>query len=178
MLSKMIRLALGAAAVVCLGGASSCVPEMATGPGYQAPVVQVAPPANLAQVCYTDADLQTMHARMVQQELATAVLGCKDQGGNRLYTNEYTNFIGKYQADLKTNYVALDDVARRKRLNIDEVVTQMANRTAGRATEPDFCPRIAKAFNWALSANATTLATVPPPYDFAAEMYMFRCPRG
>lgn len=167
------------AAVVVVGLAvSGCVVEQAAleGPNYQAPAVAVPPPGNLPSICFTEQDLRTVQARMTQQVLATATLGCKSVDGARLYHQQYTNFIGKFQGDLKSNYQDLSALVARKRLNMDVMVTEMANRTAGRANEPDFCPRLGRAYTWALSPKVTTLSQVPPPYDFSSEMRMFRCP--
>ena len=159
---------------------ASCVIEQAAleGPTYQAPVVAVPQPANLANVCFSDPDLRAVHARMAQQVLVTATLGCKGADGGRLYQQQYANFVGKFQGDLKTNFQVLTEVVARKRLNMDVLVTEMANRTAGRANEPDFCPRISRAYTWALSPKVTSLDQVPPPYDFSPEMRIFRCPSG
>lgn len=65
---------------------------------------------------------------------------------------------------------------RRKRLNMDVVVTQFANRTANRANDPGFCQRLERALKWSLNPKVASLSQVPPPWNFAPEMDMFPCP--
>lgn len=156
----------------------ACIPEQTAqeGPNYQAPVVAVAAPPNLANACYGSGELGTMHARMTQQVFATGVLGCKSADGMRRYDRQYTDFVGKFKTDLANNARDLQNLVNRKRLNMDVVVTEMANRTAGRANEGDFCARIERALKWSLSPKVTSLQQVPPPYDFSPEMRMFPCP--
>ena len=72
---------------------------------------------------------------------------------------------------------ALQDVARRKRLNVDVVVTEFANRTAQKApVDKEFCGRGLRALEWALDPKNTSLAQVPPPYDLGPDMNMHPCP--
>jgi hypothetical protein len=167
---------LGVAAIAGSMLAACVIEQAVEGPTYQAPVAQVPPPANLPGVCFTEQDMRTVQARMTQQVLATGTLGCKSADGTRQYHQHYTNFIGKFQNDLKANYQDLSALVARKRLNMDTMVTEMANRTAGRANEPDFCSRLGRAYQWALSAKVTQLTQVPSPYDFSPEMRVFRCP--
>ena len=58
-------------------------------------------------------------------------------------------------------------------------IAQSALRiTAQRApTDKEFCARFKRAFDWALSAQVTTLAQVPPPYDLGPEMNVHPCPK-
>lgn len=99
MLKRTVRTGLALAGATLL--AACVVEQMVTeGPNYQAPVVQVAPPANLPAVCYDPADLGTMHARMVQQQFATGVLGCKSTDGVRIYNQQYSDFVAKFRGDL------------------------------------------------------------------------------
>jgi hypothetical protein len=176
MFSRTVRAGLALAGVALLG---ACVVEqVAEGPNYQAPVARVAPPQNLRAVCYDSSDMGTMHARMVQQEFATATLTCRTPAGVRLYSDHYTQFIEKFRGDLGANGQALQDLVRRKGLNMDVVVTQFANRTANHSNDQGFCERIERAFRWALSPRVSSLIQVPPPYDFAPDMEMFACPRA
>ena len=156
----------------------ACVPpqEVAQeGPNYQAPVVATATPANLAAVCYQPDEIGAMHARMTQQEFSTGVLACKDAAGLRIYQQDYQGFVTKFQADLQGNFHQLTGLVARKRLNMDVVVTEMANRTASRANDPGFCSRLERALKWSLSPKVTSLQQVPPPWNFAPEMNMFPC---
>ena len=87
-------------------------------------------------------------------------------------------FINKFTPDLATNATELKSLVARKRLNIDVMVTEIANRTAGRPTEDAaFCSRHERAFAWALTTQVTSLTQVPSPYDFGPEMKVFPCPK-
>ncbi len=78
----------------------------------------------------------------------------------------YGQLLSKYQSELAANGRAMQQMAGRKRFNLDVVVTEFANRTAQRApTDKEFCGRAKRAFDWALSAQVTSLAQAPPPYD-------------
>ena len=151
----------------------------AASPNYQAPVSMVAAPANIKAVCYSDADLSTYRVRMVQQELAVGVLSCKDAAGNRRLTEKYQAFVNKFGSDLSTNAAEIKAMAGRKRLNLDVVVTEIANRTAQQpSVDPTFCSRHERAFDWSLTSQVTSLTQVPAPYDFGPEMKVFACPRA
>ena len=166
MIGKFACAALATAALAL----AACFPEQASTerPTYQAP----GPPG----ACYTSGDLGIVHARMTQQVFATATLGCKAANGTRRFNQHYTDFIRKFEGDLAANAESLQDVADRKGLNVDSVVTEMANRTAGRFNEPGFCSRVERGLNWSLSPRVTSLRQVPPPYDFSPEMRMLPCP--
>ena len=72
---------------------------------------------------------------------------------------------------------ALSEVARRKRLNVDVFVTEVANRTAQRApVDREFCSRSKRALDWALDPKVSSLSQVPPPFDLGPEMNIFACP--
>jgi hypothetical protein len=175
MIGKLGYAALLAAAAISL---VACDPQRVQqdGPNYQAPIVAMASPPNLASICYGGGELGAMHARMTQQEFATGVLSCKSADGTRLYNQQYTDFITKFKTDLSANFQELQGLVARKRLNMDVVVTEMANRTAARANDGGFCSRIERALKWSLSPKVTSLQQVPPPFDFAPEMTMFPCP--
>lgn len=137
---------------------------------------QAATPASLRAVCYDAADLGTYRVRSVQQQLAVGVLSCKSADGSRRRTEQYQAFITKFTPDLATNAAELKTMAARKRLNIDVLVTEIANRTAGRPTEDAaFCSRHERAFAWALTTQVASLSQVPSPYDFGPEMKVVPC---
>jgi hypothetical protein len=149
----------------------------AAAPNYQAAAPAIAAPANLRAICYNDADLGTYRVRNVQQQLAVGVLACKGADGSRRLTEQYSAFVNKFSPDLATNAAELKSLVARKRLNIDVMVTEIANRTAGRPTEDAaFCSRHERAFAWALTTQVTSLTQVPSPYDFGPEMKVFPCP--
>ena len=146
---------------------------------YQAPTAAVAVPANLRSVCYSDADLGAFRARMVQQELVVGVLQCKGPDGKPHLDDEYSAFIQKFTPELTSNAVEMKSLVRRKKLNLDVIVTEIANRTAQRPVQdPAFCARHQHALEWALLAGVTTLTQVPAPYDLGPEMKVFPCPKG
>jgi hypothetical protein len=170
MVGKLAGVALAATALAL----AACLPERAAnnGPTYQAPGMATAP-GNRA--CYTSDELDIMHARMAQQVFATATLGCKSANGLRRFNQPYSDFIRKFEADLALNAEGLQDLADRKGLNVDTVVTEMANRTAGRVNDPGFCSRVERGLAWSLSPRVTTLRQVSPPYDFSPEMRIIPC---
>ena len=180
MLSQATMLMAGVLAVggCTLNQAKTAAPApKAAAADYQAPVPPSPPAANIRAICYNAADLATVRARMVQQELVVATLQCQNPGGSRAFEAQYGSFIGKYQSELSSNTRALQDVARRKRLNVDVFVTEVANRTAQRApVDKEFCSRSKRALDWALDPKVSSLSQVPPPFDLGPEMNIFACP--
>jgi hypothetical protein len=166
MIGKWACAAMATAALALV----ACMPEQAA--TYRAPGMAVSP-SNGA--CFTSDDLGVIRARMTQQVFATATLGCKTYGGGRRFNREYTNFLGKFKTDLELNSESLQEMAGRKGFDLDVVLTEMANRTAGRANDPGFCSRIERGLGWSLSPKVTSLTQVPPPYDFSPEMRMVPC---
>jgi hypothetical protein len=145
---------------------------------YQAAVPATPPAGNIRGICYNAADLAVYRARMVQQEMVVGTLQCQTANGARAYETQYASFLGKYQSELATNARNLQQLAGRKRFNVDVVVTEFANRTAQRApTDKEFCARFKRSFDWALSSQVTSLAQVPPPYDLGPEMNVHPCPK-
>jgi pyruvate/2-oxoglutarate dehydrogenase complex dihydrolipoamide acyltransferase (E2) component len=143
---------------------------------YQAAVPPSPPAAQTRAICYNDADLATVRARMLQQEMSVAALQCQNASGGRAYEPQYASFLQKYQSDLAANARSLQDVARRKRLNVDVLVTEFANRTAQKApVDKDFCSRSLRALEWALDARTTSITQVPPPYDLGPDMNIHPC---
>jgi hypothetical protein len=168
--------------VVCAWSLAACNPAP-TGKkisaDYQAPVTAVAPPANLRSVCYNDADLNAFRVRMVQQQLVVGALQCKGPDGKVHLNDEYAAFVKKFSPELSSNATELKSLVKRKKANLDVMVTEIANRTAQRPThDPDFCSRHQRAFDWALFSEVTTLRQVPAPYDLGPEMKVFPCPKG
>jgi len=180
MIMKLSQAAILVVGVLAMAG---CTPKTAApvvkppAADYQAPVPPSPPAANIRAICYNTADLATVRTRMVQQELVVATLQCQSQGGSRAYEAQYGSFISKFQSELSTNSRSLSEVARRKRLNVDVFVTEVANRTAQRApTDREFCSRSKRALDWALDPKVSSLAQVPPPFDLGPEMNIFACP--
>jgi hypothetical protein len=128
--------------------------------------------------CYADADLAVIRGRMLQQELSVATLQCQTAGGARAFEQLYSNFLSKFTAsgELAANARAIQQLAGRKRFNLDVLVTEFANRTAQKApVDKDFCARNLRAFEWSLDPKATTLAQVPAPYDLGPDMNITPC---
>ena len=154
-------------------------PEKKPTNDYQAPISNLAPPANLRTVCYNDSDLSAFRVRMVQQQLVVGALQCKGADGKLFLDDEYAAFIQKFCPELSSNASELKSLVRRKKANLDVLVTEIANRTAQRPTQdPAFCSRHQRAFDWALFTEVTTLTQVPAPYDLGPEMKVFPCPKG
>jgi hypothetical protein len=168
--------------VVCALSLAACTaaqPEKKISADYQAPATPAAPPANLRSVCYEESDLKAFRVRMVQQQLVVGALQCKGADGKLYLNDEYAAFIKKFSPELSSNAAELKSLVRRKKANLDVMVTEIANRTAQRPThDPAFCSRHQRAFDWALLAEVTSLSQVPAPYDLGPEMRVFPCPKG
>ena len=182
MIRMLAQAAVLVAAGLTLGGCPMDQPNTAApvkkapAPDYQQALVPIAKPANLKAICYTDADLAVMRGRMLQQEMAVATLQCQNPGGSRALEGAYTSFLGKFNGELATNARSLQQVAGRKRLNVDVVVTEFANRMAQRApVDREFCTRSQRALEWALDPKVASLSQVPPPYDLGPDMNMHAC---
>src|SRR5436190_3290108 len=182
MIGKLVQAAVLVTAGLAISGFSGCTPRTATpakkpaAADYQAAVPPSPAGASTRANCYNEADLATVRGRMVHQELTVATLQCQNAGGSRAYEGAYTSFLGKYTSELSANGRALNELARRRRLNVDVVVTEFANRTAQKApVDPEFCSRSLRALEWALDPRATSLAQVPPPYDLGPDMNSHPC---
>lgn len=184
MINKLLQAAIVVAGGLMLGGCpleqtakTSAPVNRPAAADYQAPLGPAPAAGSIRGICYNDADLAVYRARMVQQEMVVGTLQCQNPGGSRAYESLYASFLSKFQAELGSNARSLQQLGGRKRFNIDVVVTEFANRTAQRApTDREFCGRFKRAFDWALSAQVTTLAQVPPPYDLGPEMNVYPCP--
>ena len=129
-------------------------------------------------ICYNDADLATVRARMLQQELSVATLQCQTAGGGRAFEALYSSFLAKFSGngELAANARAIQQLSGRKRFNLDVLVTEFANRTAQKApVDSAFCPRNLRAFEWALDPQVTSLSQVPPPFDLGPDMNINAC---
>ncbi|MBL6615817.1 MAG: hypothetical protein ISP45_17535 [Reyranella sp.] len=183
MINKLLQAAILVAGGLALGG---CPLEQAktTAPAskppaadYMAPAAAAPPASSIRGICYNDADLSIYRVRMLQMELNVATLQCQNPAGGRAFEAQYGQFLGKFQAELAANGRSMQQLAGRKRFNLDAVVTEFANRTAQRApVDKEFCARSKRAFEWAMSAQVTSLAQVPPPYDIGPEMNTYPCP--
>lgn len=186
MIKKFLQAAVVVAGGLALGGCPLGQQARTSAPAskppaadYQVASTAAAPPASsIRAICYNDADLATYRVRMLQMELNVATLQCQGPGGSRAYEAAYGQFLSKFQSEMAANGRAMQQMAGRKRFNLDVVVTEFANRTAQRApVDKEFCGRAKRAFDWALSAQVTTLAQAPPPYDLGPEMNVHPCPK-
>ncbi len=182
MMRKLIQAAVLVAASFALGGCpfgptrTAAPAKRPPAPDYQQALAATPKPANLRAICYNDADIAIIRARMLQQEMAVATLQCQTAGGARALEASYTSFLSKFTGDLSSNAQGLQQLARRKRFNVDVVVTEFANRMAQRApVDSQFCDRGQRALDWALSPQVSSLNQVPPPYDLGPEMNMHTC---
>jgi len=146
-------------------------------PDYQQALAPSPPPSNIRAICYNADDLAVMRSRMLQMELSVATLQCQTAGGRRAFESLYTDFLNKFRPELSTNVRSLQQIAARKRLNVDVVVTEFSNRMAQRApVDKEFCSRSLRALEWSLDPKVTSLSQAPPPYDLGPEMNMHPCP--
>jgi hypothetical protein len=180
MIKKFLQAAVVVAGGLALGGCPLGQQAKTTAPASKPPAAdyQVASTAAAPAAANIRSDLATYRARMLQMELNVATLQCQGPGGSRAYEGAYGQFLSKFQAELAANGRSMQQLAGRKRFNLDAVVTEFANRTAQRApVDKEFCGRAKRAFDWALSAQVTTLAQAPPPYDIGPEMNVHPCPK-
>ena len=182
MFSKSIAALMVVAGGVTLGActmgkASTEVPvKKPAAADYQQALAPSTPPANLKAICYNAADLTTVRGRMLHQELVVATLQCQTPGGGRAFEAIYSNYLSKFNSELTTNGRALQQVAGRKRLNVDVLVTEFSNRTAQFApVDREFCSRSLRALEWALDPKVTSLSQAPPPYDLGPAMNIHAC---
>jgi hypothetical protein len=182
MMTKLLQAAITVTGLLAMGG---CTLDQAktTAPANRPPAADYqaaaapSPSTPNRATCYNPADLAVYRARMLQMELNVATLQCQNPTGSRAYEDQYRAFIGKFQSDLAANGRSMQQLAGRKRFNVDIVVTEFANRTAQRApTDKEFCSRSKRAFDWALSSQVTSLEQVPPPFDIGPEMNVYPCP--
>jgi hypothetical protein len=184
MINKLSLATLATMSALALQGCNLDLGQSAAAPANRPPAADyqqalpASPPAtNIRGICYTPADLATYRARMLQMELNVITLQCQGPGGARAYESQYAAFLNKFKNDLVTNTRNLNQLAGRKRFNVDSIVTEFANRTGQRAqVDKEFCARGKRAFDWALSPQVTSIAQVPPPYDIGPEMNVYPCP--
>ena len=184
MRSKVKQAALLVVSGLALSGCNLFGPNTAApakkppAPDYQAATAEHnIPAAKLKTICYNEADLAVIRARMLQQELTVATLQCQTPNGARAFEGIYTNFLKKFSSDLNANARALTELSRRKKFNVDVLVTEFANRTAQRPpVDKEFCARSLRAFEWSLDPKVTSLNQPPPPYDIGPEMNIHPCP--
>lgn len=179
---KLVQVALvvagGLAIAGCqLDGAKTRVPaKRAAAADYQQALAPSPPPPNLRSICYNAADLTVMRARMFHQEMVVATLQCQTPSGGRAFDSIYGRYLGKFGGELSSNARSLHDLSRRKRFNIDTLVTEYSNRMAQRApVDKEFCSRSLRALEWALDPKVTSLSQTPPPYDLGPEMKIHPC---
>jgi hypothetical protein len=181
MIGKLVQATVLVTAGLAISGFSGCTPstvatKSAPAPDYMAPSPPSPPAAATRANCYNEADLSTLRIRMFQQEASVGTLQCQTPSGSRAFDSQYKAMLDKYSGDLSANARALNDLSRRRRFNVDIVVTEFANRTAQKApVDPQFCARSLRALEWALDPKATSLAMVPPPYDLGPDMNFYAC---
>ena len=147
MIGKLVQATILVTAGLAISGFSGCTPKtVATkppaAPDYMAPSPPSPPAAATRANCYNEADLSTLRVRMMQQETSVATLQCQTPSGGRAFDRQYGSMLNKFSADLSTNARELNALARKRRLNVDVVVTEFANRTAQKApVDPQFCAR-------------------------------------
>ena len=181
MIGKLVQATVLVTAGLAISGFSGCTPKTVATKAPPAPDYMAPSPASPAAAatranCYNDADLTTLRVRMLQQEMSVVTLQCQTPSGGRAFDSQYNSFLQKYSSDLSANARALNDLSRKRRFNVDVVVTEFANRTAQKApVDPQFCARGLRALEWALDPKATSLAMVPPPYDLGPDMSYYAC---
>ena len=182
MMMKLTQVALLVAGGLAIAGCQLDHAKTAA-PAKKAPAanyMQALPPGpavpNLKAICYNANDLTTVRARMFHQEMVVATLQCQTPSGGRAFESIYGSYLGKFGGDLSSNARALTELSRRKRFNVDTLVTEFSNRMAQRApVDKEFCSRNLRALEWALDPKVASLSQTPPPYDLGPEMNIHPC---
>ena len=135
------------------------------------------PAANIRAICYNDADLARYRARMLQQELKRRA-PCSARLRRRPRLREPVRRLPQQvPGRAGANARSLQQLGRRKRFNVDVVVTEFANRTAQRAPiDKEFCAAPSAPSNGRSIAQVDLARQVPPPYDLGPEMNVHPCP--
>ena len=181
MIGKLVQATILVTAGLAISGFSGCTPKtVATkpppAPDYMAPSPPSPPAAATRATCYNEADLSTLRVRMMQQEASVVTLQCQTPSGGRAFDSQYGTMLSKFSGDLSANARALNELSRRRRFNVDVVVTEFANRTAQKApVDPQFCARGLRMLEWAIDPKATSMAMVPPVYDLGPDMNFHPC---
>src|SRR5690349_5222890 len=115
MIMKLMQAAVLVAGTLALGGCQDGVKtaapaKKAPAADYQAAAPASPPAAQTRAICYNDADLVTVRARMLQQEMSVVALQCQTAGGGRAYEPQYASFLQKYQSDLAANARSLQEL--------------------------------------------------------------------
>jgi len=181
MFRKLVQVAVLIAGGLALGGCptegskTAAPAKRPPAPDYQQAMAPSSAAINKA-ACYNPADLTIIRSRMLHQELAVVYLQCQNAGGTRAFETIYASYVAKYNSELGSNARSMQQLAGRKRFNVDVVVTEFSNRMAQHApVDKEFCSRGLRAMEWALDPKATSLAMVPPPYDLGPEMNIYPC---
>ena len=169
-MDRWMRHGLAVLAAGCL--LAGCAPTRPAGPAAPSTryaKVMPAPATAGRGQCLNDEEAAAVRGRIVQQELAYAARACS-------MSAEYNQFATKFSADLSANGSQLGALLRRRGLNINSYVTDIANKVAARAPgHGGFCSDAREAFRWALQPSMTRLNDVPPLYDNTADHGMRPC---
>lgn len=160
--------------VVAAASLAACEPPKPAAPRVTAPSTAYAKVMPATAVpsrgqCLNAEETQAVRGRIVQQEFAYAARACS-------LTAEYNQFATKYSSDLIANGGAMTALTRRRGININSYVTDIANKAGTRATSyGGFCADAREAYRWALLPTTTQLSAVPPLYDNAADHAVKPC---
>ena len=107
--------------------------------------------------CLNEAETETVRGRIIQQELAFAARHCNMIG-------DYNRFATKFTGDLQTNGRQLQTLLRRRGININTFVTDIANKTATARRGPirATAPTRARPSAGPCSPRRRSLTAVPP----------------
>lgn len=153
--------------VLAAASLAACEPPKPSAPPppstAYAKVMPVATAAPGRGQCLNEDEARTVRGRIIQQELAFAARHCN-------MISDYNQFATKFSGDLATNGSQLQTLLRRRGININTFVTDIANKAATRgATYGGYCTDAREAFRWALLPSTTQLTAVPPLWDNTAD---------
>lgn len=131
--------------------------------------------------CYSDAEMQTFHARALQTELMLSALNC--QGATEsTFRDKYGNWVRKFTSDLAVNGEALKKIFNTRfggngPSQLNQFTTKLANVISGRAhQDPQFCVAALAALDSSMDPKIRTIAEGPRGKDYAADMGIVPCP--
>lgn len=126
----------------------------------------------LAQSCRGAEEMKAIEIRALHTELMVSALACVGATEDS-FRNRYGTYVQKFSADLVQNGVVMK---RHFGRGIDQFVTQLANLIAQRSkSDPHFCVELDNKLNVAMQPGTTSIAQIPPAYDYSAQLGLHPC---
>ena len=124
--------------------------------------------------CLTEDEMQAVRNEITWTQFYNAAIQCR--AGTPAFASDYGAFRNKFRADNELNSAPLQRAAAKRRANIHNFKTEIANRDGAAAgTNPQYCANAYQGFRWALSQQVNNLSQVPPLMDFLSEFGVSVC---